>query len=140
MSPKESPRNTPRNTPRETPSEHTRKRGRKGEEIALKALENDGYSIVETNFWTREGEIDIIAKQGGYLCFIEVKARSSRSFGSPEESITPKKQQTIGTVAKLYIEKNEIGPHDMRFDIVTIDLKSGEATVIPNAFELDVQG
>lgn len=129
---------SPKKNLKNTPSEHTRKRGRKGEAIAIKALEKNGYSIVETNFWTREGEIDIIAKQDSYLCFIEVKARSSRSFGSPEEAITQKKQQTIAKVATLYIEKNQIGPQDMRFDIVTVDLKSGEATVIPNAFELDV--
>lgn len=117
--------------------ENKRAKGRTGEQIALLALKEEGYAIVETNFWTRYGEIDIIADDGGVLCFIEVKARSSRAFGTPLDSITTRKRATMTTVAAAYIERHGGGERDMRFDIVSVDLTSGRAAILRNAFDAE---
>jgi putative endonuclease len=111
--------------------------GQKGEEIARKALENEGYRILEKNFRCRQGEIDIIAEEGGVVCFIEVKARSSDSFGLPEEAVTKWKQRKLWTLAVIYLEKNKIKSKDLRFDIVSVDLKTEKARILKNAFEVN---
>jgi len=111
--------------------------GEKGEEIACKALEKEGYRILEKNFRCRQGEIDIIAEDKGVICFIEVKARSSDKFGLPEEAVTYWKQRKLWTVAVIYLGKKRIESRDMRFDIVSVDLRTKEARIIRNAFEVD---
>lgn len=111
--------------------------GQKGEEIACKALEKDGYRIIEKNFRCRQGEIDIIAEDKGVICFIEVKARSSDRFGFPEEAVTHWKRKKLWTVAVVYLGKRRIKSRDMRFDVVSVDLKTEEARIIRNAFEVD---
>lgn len=111
--------------------------GQKGEEIACKALEQGGYRIIEKNFRCRQGEIDIIAEEKGTLCFVEVKARSSEKFGLPEEAVTRWKQKKLLTVAVIYLEIKKIKSQDMRFDIVSVDLKTEKTKIIQNAFEVD---
>ncbi len=70
---------------------NTKAIGNLGEDRAVEYLENLGYEIFERNFRTRFGEIDIIARDGETLCFVEVKKKTSDRFGSPAEMITPKK-------------------------------------------------
>ncbi|NIT14371.1 MAG: YraN family protein, partial [Candidatus Dadabacteria bacterium] len=77
-----------------------------GERRACKFMKKNGYSVIEKNFRTRYGEIDLIATDGDTLCFIEVKARSSAEYGSPEEFVTIRKQQRLWKTASLYIDKN----------------------------------
>lgn len=111
--------------------------GQKGEEIARKALEKDGYRIIEKNFRCKQGEIDIIAEKKGVVCFIEVKARSSESFGLPEEAVTIWKQRRLLAAAYVYLEKKKIKSKDLRFDIVSVDLKNEKARILKNAFEVN---
>lgn len=116
---------------------NTKAAGKKGEAIACRALERDGYRIVEKNFRCREGEIDIIAMDKDCLCFIEVKSRSSESFGLPEEAVTKTKQLRLWTAANVFLEEREVEYGELRFDIAAVNLLTGEVRVIQNAFEVE---
>jgi len=99
--------------------------GKKGEEMAVAFLEKAGYQILETNWRHRRAEIDIIAKDGEILVFVEVKTRSDDFFGNPASFVTAKKESLMSDGANVYMEK--IG-HDweIRFDIIGIVLWSAE--------------
>ena len=114
--------------------ESTRAIGRDGEEIAAEYLRNNGYRIVEKNYKNRFGEIDIIAKDGNTVVFIEVKTRNTPSYGTPSSAVDSKKQQRIGKVALTYLTKKGLTQHPVRFDVVSIC--DGKIEVIRDAFEL----
>ena len=103
------------------------------EKEAALYLERQGYEMIESNFRCRNGEIDIIAREGEYLCFVEVKYRSGNGCGSPLEAVTRHKQQTIIQTAEYYLMKNKL-PLDMpcRFDIIAIE--GEKITLLRNAF------
>lgn len=109
------------------------KTGSKGEEEAIKYLIKGKYKILERNFKTKVGEIDIIAEKDGYIVFIEVKKRSSKAFGYGYEAVDVKKQQKIIKTANLYIsyQKKE---SKCRFDVISID--ENNINHIENAFEI----
>ncbi|MFO7558895.1 MAG: YraN family protein [Desulfobacterales bacterium] len=111
--------------------------GEKGESLAVKQLKKEGYKILERNYRTRLGEIDIIAEDGEVITFIEVKARKSESYGTPQHAVTPIKQKKISMVALSYLkEKNQFGKR-ARFDVVTINPESSnKVSIIKNAFDL----
>ncbi len=110
--------------------------GRRGEDIACKALRKEKYKIIARNWRCRLGEMDIIAEdRGKALCFIEVKAGAGRAIGLPEESVTQWKQKRLLSIAYSYIESVKRPEGDMRFDVVAVDLGTGEARIIKNAFE-----
>lgn len=103
------------------------------EEVAAKYLEDNGMSILEKNFRCRYGEIDIIAKDGRYLVFVEVKYRANAGNGYPQEAVTKKKQKTIAFVANYYMMKNHLETDlPIRFDVIAI--LGEEITHIKNAF------
>ena len=83
--------------------------GRQGEELAAAYLVNLGYDIITRNWRTRSGELDIVARDGEWLVFVEVRARRIRggalvpALGSPEESVTPRKQLQLVTMADAYL-------------------------------------
>ena len=112
-----------------------RKTGFEYEKQALEYLQNNGYIIVCTNFYCRRGEIDIIAKDGEYLVFVEVKYRKSLKYGYPQEAVSVNKQKRIIMSAVYYCMKNNI-PADtpVRFDVVAVLDK--DITLLKNAFEL----
>ena len=84
-------------------------------------LEKQGYQILERNFRCPAGEIDLIAEEGGYLCFVEVKYRSERETGTPEEAVDAKKQKRISRAALFYLMKQGLGDTTpCRFDVVGI--------------------
>jgi len=117
----------------------TRKQyGKQGEELAVSLLRKKGYKVVERNFRTRAGEIDIIAKHKRRIVFVEVKTRKSGRYGDPKFAVTPQKQRKISMVALEYLKKHHTLQTPARFDVVTIQSANDEATVeiIPNAFEL----
>ena len=93
-----------------------------GERLAAKFLRRRGYHIIETNFRCRGGEIDIIARQGDCLVFIEVRTRSSSSFGSPEESITQVKRSKLIFTALTYISSHSNLPEQWRIDAVAVEI------------------
>jgi putative endonuclease len=112
--------------------------GKKGETVAVRYLKKQGYRIVEQNYRSKVGEIDIIARDKQSLVFVEVKTRSSRSFGSPKWAITPKKQKAISMAALYYLKMTNQNDVDARFDVVSI-LLQGEDTqieLVRNAFDL----
>jgi putative endonuclease len=98
-----------------------------GEEVAAAFLLQQGYEIVEKNYYYQHGEIDIIAKQGKTLVFVEVKARRSERFGAPEEAVTPKKQELLRRTAEGYMIERNIGESECRFDVVAVLMTGGTA-------------
>jgi putative endonuclease len=117
-----------------TPHKDPRKGiGQAGEEAAARYLEQQGYVILERNFRLRLGEVDIIARDGEDLVFIEVKTRRTKNFGSPFEAVDARKQQQIAKVAAAYIQGREI---PVRFDVVAVSIKgkNAQVEVLKNAF------
>ena len=113
--------------------------GQSGEETAVKILKKHGYKIIERNYRTRQGEIDIIAKDGEYTCFVEVKFRKNDDFGDPGDFIDERKRQKIIKTAQYYAVKKGIYDTPMRFDAVLITAEKGKkvnAEVIKDAFRL----
>ena len=113
--------------------------GASGEETAVKILKKNGYEIIERNYRTRQGEIDIIAKDGEYTCFVEVKFRKNDDFGDPGDFIDERKRQKIIKTAQYYAVKNGIYDTPMRFDAVLINAEKGKKTgaeVIKDAFRI----
>ena len=78
-----------------------------------------GMTILERNFYCREGEIDIVARDGEYIVFVEVKARKNMLFGSPCEAVTYKKQRKIIMAAQMYLQKSDT-ESALRFDVIEI--------------------
>lgn len=103
------------------------------EKIAGRYLEQQGYQIVEYNFYSRFGEIDIIAKHEGYLVFIEVKYRENDKSGHPLEAVSISKQRTISKCAFYYLQKHKVQEKSVRFDVVGI--LGNKIQVIQNAFD-----
>ncbi len=114
-----------------------RKKGAEQESIACDYLERRGVMIVERNYRTRYGEIDLIALHDGYLIFVEVKYRSGTGCGYPEEAVTSAKQRTICKVAEYYLYTHERmlprAPRGIRYDVVAI--LGDQVRWISNAFE-----
>ena len=110
-----------------------RKIGAVYEEQAAEYLQAHGYQILERNFRCRAGEIDLSAREGRTLVFLEVKYRRTDSCGSPAEAVTPGKQRTICQVADYYRMLHRISEkQNIRFDVVAIQGKA--IVVIQNAF------
>lgn len=111
--------------------------GAKQEQFACKWLEQRGYRIVERNFRCRSGEIDIVAREGGYLVFVEVKYRRSGESGLPQEAVDWRKQRAISRVALYYLHRfgyQETTP--VRFDVVALSgQESLVAALYQNAFD-----
>jgi putative endonuclease len=116
---------------------HTRAQGRVGEERAVEWLRREGYRIVERNVTTKAGEIDVVARDGETLCFIEVKARSSGVYGPAVEAVTVKKMRKLARAASLYLVRH---PTDApcRFDVLGMDLDDGgwRFTLVRDAFSV----
>jgi putative endonuclease len=104
-----------------------RSKGKIGEDVAVIFLKRNGYKILEQNYFYNHGEIDIVAKDGNVLAFVEVKSRRSTRFGEPEESVTPKKQELLRRTAEGYVIEKNIGDIDCRFDVVSVIMKGGKA-------------
>lgn len=114
--------------------------GKKGEELALKYLKRHKYKIIEQNYKSRFGEIDIIAKDEDVLAFIEVKTRKSTEFGSPQESVDIRKQRQLAKAALEYISKRKIRNTNCRFDVVGIIClpdQEPKIELIKNAFYIE---
>ncbi len=93
-----------------------------GEEHAARYLVSRGYRILERNYRTPRGEIDIVAERGDALCFIEVKTRSSDEFGEPREAVTTWKQRRIVRAAAAYLSAKERRERATRFDVVEVSI------------------
>lgn len=109
--------------------------GNKGELAAKNYLEEEGYTILETNWRYSRSEVDIIAKDGDEIVFVEVKTRSSDYFENPEEAVTPKKQALLAKAAEEYLHQldEEVAS---RFDVIAIIWQNEEPAIhhITDAF------
>jgi putative endonuclease len=94
--------------------------GKHGEDLACEELEKRGYVILDRRFRTRRGEIDVVAREGGFLVFVEVRARSGSSFGTPFESVTWQKRQRLSQMASAYLCARRLSGVPCRFDVVSI--------------------
>ena len=109
------------------------------EDKAEKFLSSRGYKILQRNYKTKLGEVDIIAQDKDTLCFIEVKSRSSDRFGSGLEAVSSLKQRQISKAALSFLKERNLLDKRARFDVVALDGSASEEkiTLIKNAFELD---
>ena len=111
--------------------------GKAGEDLACRELERRGYAIVARRYRGRGGELDIIARDGPTLVFVEVKAREGRAFGEAAEAVTPLKRRRIVQLAMDYVVGHRLSTCPCRFDVVSIHVDSGGPVieVFQNAFE-----
>jgi putative endonuclease len=119
---------------------HSRlKLGKFGEQKSIQYLKNKGYKILDINFRSKLGELDIVARQAKTICFIEVKTRSSKERGDPLESITAAKKQKLSRLAVSYLKINNLLDRPARFDVVSVyqDGFQTDIKLIKNAFDLD---
>ncbi|NLI13932.1 YraN family protein [Pelotomaculum propionicicum] len=95
--------------------------GSKGEEAACQYLKKNGYRILCRNYSCSLGEIDIVAQEGEYLVFVEVRSKSSEGFGLAEESITKRKQSRLRQLAWYYLKAERKTGSDCRFDVIAVE-------------------
>ena len=106
-----------------------RKFGIIGEKIAQGYLTNKGYEVIETNYYTKRGEIDIICKKDNCIIFVEVKTRTSLKFGTPAMAVNYTKRKHIKAVAKMYLHLNKLNGFEIRFDVVEVFINSGKCNI-----------
>jgi putative endonuclease len=117
-------------------SDNRKKLGNWGESLAALHLESKGYEILERNWRTANGEIDLVVKAGQELVFVEVKTRRGKSMGAPEEGLTPRKADKLMMLAQMYVSQHDLDV-DWRIDLVAVELDSKGKLLrcdhIPNA-------
>ncbi len=91
----------------------------------MKHLQQLGYTILQRNYRCQYGEVDIIAQDEGRVAFVEVRARRGTAFGTPEESVTPGKQERLASVARCYLQEEGYDDVDWGIDVVAVQLTSG---------------
>ncbi|HEX7136666.1 MAG TPA: YraN family protein [Vicinamibacterales bacterium] len=114
--------------------------GKTGEELACRELTRRGYAILARRWRQRVGEIDIIARDGETIVFVEVKARDGRAFGAPAEAVSAAKQRRIAQLAIMFLTRNGLANCRCRFDVVSVDVGAGApiVQVFRNAFDAAV--
>lgn len=112
--------------------------GKLGEELALKKIKSLGYKSIIRNYRCPLGEVDVIAKDGDCLVFIEIKTRRGRSLDYAKEAIDKRKRRQLSKVALAYMKSMNCSDVESRFDVVAISLNEGreQIEVIKNAFDL----
>ncbi len=113
----------------------SREEGLRGEDMAIKTLRRNGYRIIERNFRSRLGEIDVIAEEGECLVFVEVKKRNTLLFGDDLCAIGGAKQRHIVKTALFYMKTHRIPERRVRFDVIGID--GEKVKLVKNAFSAD---
>lgn len=103
--------------------------GKLGEEMAEKYLIDKNFKIIDRNFYCKQGEIDIIARDNDELVFVEVKTRTNSKYGSPAEAVHKKKKMHIYKAVKYYIHLYRLEDEDIRFDVIEVYLNNNECTV-----------
>ena len=123
------------------PGNSRREIGARAEEMARRWLEKQGYSIITNNFRAPTGEVDIVAEQGDFLCFVEVKARGSNPMVPSILAISAVKKRRLIKTASLYLQRHDIKDKTVRFDVLFMDSSRGETqfNLITDAFRTDFQ-
>jgi len=123
------------------PSDPRRDRGRVGEDTAARYLQSRGYAILARNYRCPLGEVDIVARQGNTLVFVEVKSREAGSLLPPGVSVTPAKRRQLVNLARYFLATRVRGDWPVRFDVVEVVLGLGgraeSVTLLPGAFDAD---
>ena len=101
-----------------------------GEELAFHELKKRGYKVLLRNYECSLGEIDLVAKEKGFLVFVEVKTRRSDAMGSPAEAVTLDKRRQIVQVAKYYLKRYGIPDIPCRFDVVSVKIPPHQEPMI----------
>jgi putative endonuclease len=120
----------------------TRARGRRAEDLAAAYLEAHGLEILDRNHAVRRGEVDLVAREGGVLCFVEVRSRTSEAQGGPEETIGVAKARRVVAAATDWAARNGGLEREIRFDVVAVTLLEGAPPRIEHfrgAFDADGQ-
>ena len=112
--------------------------GKAGEDLACRELSRRGYAILARRYRVRGGELDIVARDGTTLVFVEVKARDDEAFGGGAAAVTGLKRRRIGRLAEEYVARHRLTDVPCRFDVVAISFETGvpRIDVIQNAFDL----
>jgi putative endonuclease len=114
------------------------KSGAQGEEYAARLLKKAHYKIIERNFRTPIGEIDIVARDGECLVFVEVRTRRSIAYGLPQETIDARKRERLHKAARWYLQKHRLDDVPCRFDVVAVvrtdENTEPDAEIIKDAF------
>lgn len=114
------------------------KLGQLGEQLALKTLKRLGYKDIVRNYRCRLGEVDLVAKDGDTLVFVEIKTRRGRSVGIAKEAVDSRKQRQLSRVALSFMKAHDCADAKARFDVVAINLdgERPQVEVIRNAFDV----
>ena len=112
--------------------------GKFGEDLAFKKIKSLGYKGIIRNYRCPLGEVDLIARDGDTLAFIEIKTRKGMSIAYAKEAVDVRKKRQLSKVALAYMKSNDCCETKARFDVVTVNLDGGKThiEVIKNAFEL----
>jgi putative endonuclease len=114
--------------------------GGRGEEEAARHLAARGFAILDRNVRSRLGEIDLVARDGGTLVFVEVKARRAGQGDPPQSAVTPDKQRRLARLARLYLKQHGLGEVSCRFDVVAVTLDARDRLAglrhLPGAFHV----
>ena len=112
--------------------------GKIGEDLARQRLKDLGYRIIKANYTCALGEIDLIARDGDVLVFVEIKTRKKQSLGLAKEAVTKRKQVKLSKVALAYLKYNNLLGSKARFDVVAVGVSEGkkEIEIVKDAFEL----
>jgi putative endonuclease len=119
-----------------------RARGREAEGLAAAFLERRGLEILDRNHAIRQGEVDLVAREGDVLCFVEVRSRTSDAQGGPEETVSGAKARRVVAAATDWAARNGGLDREIRFDVVAVTLLDGEAPRLEHfrgAFDADGQ-
>lgn len=105
--------------------------GKIGEDFAMEFLTNKGYEIVQRNYrYSKTGEIDIIAKDGEYLVFVEVKTKGNLEFGLPDYAVSKGKLKQVRRIAEFYLYEKEIKETNCRIDVIAILIEKGKVKTL----------
>jgi len=97
-------------------------KGKWGEELATSYLHDKGYQIIFRNFYSKYGELDIVAKRKNTLVFVEVKTRTQDYYGTPAEAVDPRKRRHMTYAANFFVQRFGFQNVDLRFDVIEIHL------------------
>ncbi len=119
------------------PTTDRRARGRAAEDAVASWLVAQGYEVLARNQATRRGEVDLVCREGGALCFVEVRSRSRLDYGSPAASVNVAKARRVVAAATEWAMRHGGLEQEMRFDVVAVDLSRGAARfeLIRGAFD-----
>lgn len=111
--------------------------GRWGEQLAARHLKRSGLVVLERNWTSRSGELDIVARDGNVLVICEVKTRTSAEFGSPPEAVTPEKAARLGRLAAEWLAARDVHADGVRIDVVGVLGRPGEPAQVEHVRGVD---